>query len=190
MEIRRGDIVIRDMQASDIADHMRWRTVDTEWMDWDAPWLQDRSQNPADIHRQLQSLASAALPAVRTRFEIALDSGEHIGWMNSYQLDSTPGRVAIGIDIADPRYRGCGRGERAFSAFIHYLFSAGFTCVYTETWSGNLPMIRLAGKCGFTLANRTPQTCPVGDGIYDGLLFRVTPEDFYARQTFPLFFGA
>lgn len=185
MEMRRGDIVIRDMQASDIADHMRWRTVDTEWMDWDAPWMQDRSQNPADIHRRLQSLAGAALPAVRTRFEIALDSGEHIGWMNSYRLGGSPDRVAIGIDIADPRQRGNGRGERAFSCFIHYLFSSGLPCVYTETWSGNLPMIRLAGKCGFTLMERTPQSCPVDGKAYDGLLFRVTPEDFYARQTFP-----
>ncbi len=185
MEIRRGDIVIRDMRASDIADHMLWHTVDIEWMNWDAPWRQDLDQSPAELHLRLQSLATAAPPPVRTRFEIDTDSGEHIGWMNSYRLDGSPGRIAIGIDIAHPRWRGAGRGEKAFSCFIHYLFSAGLPCVYTETWSGNLPMIRLAGKCGFTLVNRTPQSCPVEGRAYDGLLFCVTPEDFYARQTFP-----
>lgn len=184
MEIRREDIVIRDIRPSDIADHLRWRTVETEWMNWDAPWQQDPSLPVPAIERRLRELASAPLPAVRTRFEIALSSGEHIGWMNSYLVDGQPGCTAIGIDIPDPRLRGCGRGERAFSAFIHYLFSAGLPCVYTETWSGNLPMIRLAGKCGFSLVQRGRQDRLVDGRPYDSLLFCVTPGDFYEKQTF------
>ncbi len=184
MEIRREDIVIRDMRPSDIADHLRWRTVETEWMNWDAPWQQDPSLPASVIERRLRELASAPLPAVRTRFEIALSGGEHIGWMNSYLVDGQPGCTAIGIDIPDPRLRGCGRGERAFSAFIHYLFSAGLPCVYTETWSGNLPMIRLAGKCGFSLVQRGRQDRLVDGRPYDSLLFCVTPGDFYKKQTF------
>ena len=89
MEIRRGDIIIRDICPSDIADHVRWRTVDTEWMNWDAPWRQP-TLPPAEAERFLRRLAASPLPAVRTRFEIALDTGEHIGWMNSYPLDGVP----------------------------------------------------------------------------------------------------
>ena len=183
MEIRRGDIIIRDICPSDIADHVRWRTVDTEWMNWDAPWRQP-TLPPAEAERFLRRLAASPLPAVRTRFEIALDTGEHIGWMNSYSLDAAPGGLAIGIDIAEPRFRGGGRGERAFSAFIHYLFSAGLTRVYTETWSGNLPMIRLAGKCGFELIQRGQKDRQVRGEAYDSLLFCVTPAAFYEKQAF------
>ena len=183
MEIRRGDIIIRDICPSDIADHVRWRTVDTEWMNWDAPWRQPTMQ-PVAIERNLRHLLASPLPAVRTRFEIALDTGEHIGWMNSYYVDGTPGRLAIGIDIAEPRYRGNGRGERAFAAFIHYLFSAGLTHVYTETWSGNLPMIRVAGKCGFELVQRGHQDLQVRGEPYDSLLFCATPAAFYQKQSF------
>lgn len=184
MEIRRGDIIIRDIIPSDIADHLRWRTVDTEWMNWDAPWQQDPSVPAATIERNLRRLLTTPLPTVRTRFEIALDSGEHIGWMNSYYAGGMPGRLAIGIDIAEPRFRGDGRGERAFSAFIHYLFSSGLTHVYTETWSGNLPMIRVAGKCGFELVSRGHHDRQVNGQDYDSLLFCVTPADFYQKQSF------
>ena len=185
LEITRGDIVIRDMQPSDIADHLRWRTVDTEWMNWDAPWQQDPNVPLPALEHQIRRLAATPPPAVRTRFEIALTSGQHIGWMNSYLVDGDPDRIAIGIDIAEPRFRGEGRGERAFAAFIHYLFSAGFSCVYTETWSGNYPMIRVAAKCGFSLARRGRQDRTVSGQRYDSLLFCVTPDAFYAKQAFP-----
>ena len=38
MVINYQDITLRDMKESDIADHIRWRTVETAWKDWDGPW--------------------------------------------------------------------------------------------------------------------------------------------------------
>lgn len=184
MEIKRGDIVIRDMLSSDVADHVRWRTVDTEWMNWDAPWLQEPPASSSAVEHKMRMLAAAPPPAVRTRFEIATADGLHIGWMNSYPLDGVRDGPAIGIDIAEPRFRGEGRGEKAFSAFIHYLFSSGCTAVYTETWSGNFPMIRLAGKCGFEMLQRGHSDLEVHGERFDSLLFRVTRESFYEKQQF------
>ena len=47
MEIRYKDIILRDMIESDIEDWIRWETVDTEWMDWDGPYM------PSEPHQRI-----------------------------------------------------------------------------------------------------------------------------------------
>ena len=37
--VRAQGILLRDMVESDIADYLRWETVETEWQLWDAPWM-------------------------------------------------------------------------------------------------------------------------------------------------------
>ena len=36
MRIEYQGIVLRDMEEKDVADWLRWRTVETAWGDWDA----------------------------------------------------------------------------------------------------------------------------------------------------------
>ena len=38
MRIEYQGIVLRDMEENDVADWLRWRTVETAWGDWGAPW--------------------------------------------------------------------------------------------------------------------------------------------------------
>ena len=38
MEIAYRDILLRDRREQDIADWIRWNTVQTQWTQWDAPW--------------------------------------------------------------------------------------------------------------------------------------------------------
>ena len=38
MQIKYGNIILRDMIESDIEDYVRWFTVKREWETWDAPW--------------------------------------------------------------------------------------------------------------------------------------------------------
>lgn len=42
MRIEYKDIVLRDYKEEDIADDIRWMTVETAWSDWDAPWKAKR----------------------------------------------------------------------------------------------------------------------------------------------------
>ena len=54
-----------------------------------------------------------------------------------------------------------------------YLHSLGFDELYTQTWSGNERMIRLAEKLGFTECGRELKERTVRGQQYDGLTFRI-----------------
>ena len=38
MKIIGQRVILRDPIKKDIEDRIRWETVETEWLDWDAPW--------------------------------------------------------------------------------------------------------------------------------------------------------
>lgn len=184
MQLDCGDIILRDPLPTDADDLYRWQTTDTEWKRWDAPWRHGTLPEESAVRSRIEDRLSAPPDDVRSRLEICLKTGAHIGWMSTYPMQGAKPRTAIGIDIARPADRGDGRGERAFSGYLHYLFSNGLREIYTETWSGNLPMVGLAGKCGFTLHERTPGAHEVDGRLYDHLVFRLVPGDFYARYAF------
>ncbi len=41
MEIIGIRIKLRPFTKNDIADYIRWNTLETEWMEWDAPWKEN-----------------------------------------------------------------------------------------------------------------------------------------------------
>ena len=91
----------------------------------------------------------------RKSFQICTPEGEYVGWCSSYFInedydsDKDGDRLAIGIDLPE-----------------------GFTELYTQTWSGNERMIKLAEKLGFTECSRESKECTVRGQQYDGLTFR------------------
>lgn len=48
MEIAYRDILLRDRREQDIADWIRWNTVQTQWTQWDAPWEAEESDAARD----------------------------------------------------------------------------------------------------------------------------------------------
>ena len=82
-------------------------------------------------------------------------------------------KIAIGIDIADSKYRGLGIGKEAYKQYINYYKNLGFTELYTQTWSGNIPMINLAKSLGFEEINRYKNLRTVNDKKYDALTFKI-----------------
>ena len=92
--------------------------------------------------------------------------------------------MAVGIDIPPLSARGKGYGESALSLYMAYLFIHHHqNSLYTETWSGNTGMIRLAEKIGFREAQRIQNTHEVRGNRYDALTFSITKESFY--QNYP-----
>ena len=185
MRIESENIILRDMIESDIEDYVRWFTVEREWENWDAPW--EKANTDEETERRswteyYESVKDQADDAPRWKFEIEYD-GKHIGWVSSYRIDENyewVGKIkdgqnvyrAIGIDICEPNLWGRGIGTNALRAFINYYFNDGVNELYTQTWSGNVRMIRCAKKLGFVECNRNVGTREV-DGQYDGLTFRV-----------------
>ena len=76
------------------------------------------------------------------------------------------------IDLPEENARGKGLATHALRLFMAYLHSLGFDELYTQTWSGNERMIKLAEKLGFAECCRKPKVRMVRGQPYDGLTFR------------------
>jgi len=172
-------IVLRDMIESDIEDYVRWFTTETEWSDWDAPW-EPVGSNPEEERKSWTEYYGSVkdLPpdAPRQKFEIDLD-GRHIGWVSRYfdlgDLDNPEQIPAVGIDIAEQNARGSGAGTEALRQFIEYLKMQGAAGVFTQTWSGNVRMLRVAEKLGFVPYARVKGIRTVRGKKYDALTLKL-----------------
>ena len=172
-------IVLRDMKASDIEDYVRWFTVETEWMDWDAPWEWEETTEEAerrDWTEYYESVKDLPPDAPRKKYEIELD-GRHVGWVSRYfdlgYLDNPEQIPAVGINIVEQNTRNHGVGTEALRQFIDYQKTQGAKCVYTQTWSGNHAMLRTAEKLGFVPYAREKGLRTVRGQNYDALTLKL-----------------
>lgn len=179
-------VVLRDFIEEDIPQRILWETEETEWQLWDAPWEyegQSESEKEISLGRYIETMKewvkryeSMSPTERRTGFQITAD-GIYIGWCNSYRIDEDynydpNGRYcAIGIDIPSLSARGKGYAIDTLVTFIDYLLQKGEKSLYTQTWSGNTRMIRLAGKLGFEECRRKKGIRQVRGKRYDGLTF-------------------
>ncbi len=190
MKIKYENIILRDMMESDIEDYVRWFTTETEWSNTDAPWEpieSDEETERTSWREYYESVKKLSDDVRRWKFEIEWN-GRHIGWVSSYPIDENyewigeikDGQTvyrAIGIDICEPDVWGNGIGTNALRAFMNYYFENGVGELYTQTWSGNVRMLRLAEKLSFVECNRNVGTREVNGQKYDGLTFRLKREE-------------
>ena len=186
MKIHFNNIMLRNMIKSDIEDYVRWFTMEREWENWDAPW--EKEDTYEEIERKTwteyyESLKDRPDDILRWKFEIEWN-GRHIGWVSSYCIDENyewVGEIndsqtvyrAIGIDICEPDLYDKGIGTNALRAFMNYYFENGVNELFTQTWSGNIRMLRCAEKLGFVECDRTVDEREVGGQKYDGLTFKI-----------------
>lgn len=149
-------VLLRDMVISDIENYVRWFTEDTEWNDtWGSPW--EKINTTAEYERKswkeyYEYVSCLSDGKMRFKFEIEVD-GKHIGWVSAYDdLDyiENPNKIlAIGIEIPDKESRGFGYGTKALTQYIEYLSKFDHKQFFIQTWSGNIPMIKVIEKLGF-----------------------------------------
>ena len=193
MEIAYRDILLRDRREQDIADWIRWNTVQTQWTQWDAPWEAEESDAARDpAAYRTEQLARLSNPAPEPRVTMELETGGvHIGWVSSYWMDRDcnwiardalcPGQEAflvLGLDICESRFWSRGLGKRALTAWILYFLQNGTRDLYLQTWSGRLAMIRVAERLGFREFRRKTAQRLVREERYDGLTFRLELASF------------
>lgn len=188
MRLEWDGLVLRDMEKTDVEDYVRWFTVETEWSDFDAPWEPvsgneaEERQGWTEYYEAVKDLSDDKL---RWKFEVEY-AGRHVGWVSSYLMDEAfqwisadavgPEQTvhrAVGIDLCEPDVWNGGIGTKALRAFMQYYFDRGAEALYTQTWSGNVRMLRCAEKLGFAECNRNVGTREVGGKQYDGLTFRL-----------------
>lgn len=194
MVINYQDITLRDMKESDIADHIRWRTVETAWKDWDGPWAPLSFDDPEGFRQKKLEQIRTFREGFRRRFEVDA-AGVHIGTVINYPIDEdcnilenhdnatdpAQGRWTLGIDLYDSAYWSGGWGTKALTAWVRYHLDAECREVYLQTWSGNRRMAALAEKVGFREFRRKPGLRKVRGGAYDGLTFLLDRDAFAAH---------
>lgn len=173
-------VILRDMIESDIEDYVLWFSgagEQNDWTAWDAPW--ELVETTAEEERAAwtayyRSVRDLPPDKPRWKFEIEAE-GIHIGWVSAYDdlgyLENPKNIPAIGIDIPNRGYRGCGHGARALQLFMDYLKNEGYKSVYTQTWSGNTPMLKLAERLGFRECARVKDLREVDGKKYDAVTF-------------------
>ena len=182
-------MLLRDFKQEDIAKRIEWETVKTEWQLWDAPWEYEgltEEQKKEELQKYIKAMEKwAALSETltdempRKSFQICTPEGEYVGWCGSYFInedccfDENGDRLAVGIDLPEESARRKGLATHALQLFMAYLRTLGFTELYTQTWSGNVRMIKLAEKLGFTECCRKQKLRMVRGQQYDGLTFRI-----------------
>jgi RimJ/RimL family protein N-acetyltransferase len=180
--VKNKNIALRYIMESDMADYVKWTTTEVEWCEWDAPWEND---DPWDDFMNWQKSLIGKRPERYAKLEIdTLDApgapGKHIGWVSSYFADDEETKTTVGIDIPAPACRRKGYGENALTLFMAYLCEVA-DVLYTQTWSGNSPMIGLAKKIGFVEVEREKDLREVNGQQYDALTFAITKADFFDR---------
>lgn len=183
MKFQYKNILLRDMVEEDIEDYVRWFTIQTEWAEFDAPWEpidpeESTKENWTEYYNEVRTLSEDTL---RWKFEIEIN-GKLLGWVSSYLLDenyewissdmaSKTARRAIGINICENDFWSKGIGAIALEAFLEYYLSLGYQEIYTQTWSGNIRMIKVATKLGFKICHTRKNLREVHGKRYDALTF-------------------
>ena len=159
-------ITLRDMRESDIEDYVRWFTKDTGWMLFDAPW-EELPETTEEEERKgwteyYESVKNLPEDTVRWKYDVDLD-GKHIGWVCWYDdldyVENPEGIRAVGTE--------------ALRQFIRYLKEHGSASVYTQTWSGNTRMLRVAEKLGFTEVYRKKDFRNVNGKLFDAVTLKL-----------------
>jgi len=88
-------------------------------------------------------------------------------------MENTEDILAIGLDIPSIENRKSGCGTKAFLMYMNYLKEHGHKSFYTQTWSGNLAMVRVAEKLGFQEVCRKENHREVNCEMYDAITWRL-----------------
>ena len=171
-------IKLRKFEESDIEKIENWYINLNEWMEWDAPWEWENYT----FNKEKQILRRLEKSSHEPCFEFEIIYGtNHVGWLGAYYItdeykwngEEETDKIAIGIDIPEVKYRGLGIGKNAYELYLEYFKSLGYKKIYTQTWSGNLPMINLALRLGFKEINRYKDLRTVKNKKYDALTFEI-----------------
>ncbi|MBC8064812.1 MAG: GNAT family N-acetyltransferase [Chlorobia bacterium] len=174
-------LVLRDWNVGDLPMYREWLNPGHAWLETDAPYYPQFTPDEADEH-VATFLENLQVPVdVPTRLVIARTGEEKlIGSVSRYWISAETHWMAIGIAIFDPEEWGSGVGFEAMSLWISFLFDAmpELARLDLQTWSGNVGMIKLAQKLGFSEEAKYRKARIVNAKYYDAIGFGVLREEW------------
>ncbi len=174
-------IYIRPYIAEDVQYLAKWNLGPQEWKKWDAPYFAklDDEEMAKKIDLLSEAIENDELQTFDMNKVIALTkNNQMIGDVSWYWLDETPW-PAIGICIYDPKNWGKGYATEAIALWTKMVFAQlpDIWRIDMATWSGNVGMMKVAEKVGYTLEGRFRKARIVDNKYYDSLRYGILRED-------------
>ncbi|MEM9953499.1 MAG: GNAT family protein [Chloroflexota bacterium] len=185
MKIHGKQLNLRDFEHQDLPIIEHWLHPDHEWHKFDGPYYPKAQpeQIPSHIERYAKRINAGNWDNPRGRLAIADGDDVIIGMVTRYWISEETNWTAIGISIWNPEHWGKGYGYESLGMWCQYLFDAEpkFVRLDARTWSGNLGMMKLAEKLGFTQEARFRMARIVNGDYYDGLGYGILRDEWQAR---------
>lgn len=185
-------VVLRDWELPDLEPLEHWHTGEQEWKQWDGPYFPQMT--PEERNVWLTNLRTRIenedFPFPRRALCIAdRETNALLGGVSSYWQIKETNWLSVGITLFDPEQRGRRLGQEALGLWCEYLFCGMDSLVRLDlrTWSGNLPMMKVAEKLGFREEARFRNANIVRGKYYDGMGYGVLREEWEER--YPEGFG-
>lgn len=187
MIIEGTKINLRDLKAEDVAVYSDWLKPGHRWKLLDGPYypLPPYETTLKHMDKLRERVAQADWPAPRTRLVVAdRQSDRFVGMVSWYWESQETNWLSIGIVIYDEADWGQGIGTEALTLWCDYLWQALPDIVRLDlrTWSGNVGMMKLAEKLGFTLEARFRKARIVEGEFYDSIGYGILREEWMARR--------
>jgi len=184
-------VVLRDELGDELRDAydedlFRWLNLE-EWKYYDQPDKPFTGISRGEFEKRLKEQRSRPTePRPRSRgWHIDTTEGQHIGWVNYYDLDEQAKRAYVGIDLPEEEVWGKGYGTEAVRLLVDHLFGEmELEEVRTATWTGNKRMMRCAEKSRFRVAGRMPHRTQYsirGEPL-ERIEFSISREEWLAQK--------
>ncbi len=179
-------IVVRDWILEDLPSYRKAQTPGQKWQELDAPYFPRPSLEATDrtVERIADRIRRGDWPVPREVAVIAdATTNDLIGRISRYWQSEETHWLSVGLVIFDPEHWGRGLGFEALGLWSDDLFASmpQLARLDLRTWSGNVGMIRLAEKLGYSLEAKFRNARVVDGKLYDGLGFGVLREEWAAR---------
>ena len=186
MKIEGKQIVLRDWQPNDVDVYCHWLQPGHRWQELDGPYYPGSTSEEIEKIRAAlpQKIESGDWPEPRQRLLIAGREDDALyGQVTWYWQSQETDWLSVGISIYDPAHWGRGFGFEALGLWSDYLLAQipQLRSLDLRTWSGNVGMMRLAEKLGYTLEARFRQARVVNGRVYDGIGYGVLRSEWQTR---------
>ncbi|MFK7906124.1 MAG: GNAT family N-acetyltransferase [Chitinophagales bacterium] len=176
-------IVLRDWILEDLSVYEYWQTEDLEWKKWNGPYypLVSAEKLQQDLKKRREKILQKDFSSPRQLLVIAdKHSNKFLGTVSWYWQSKETNWLSNGIVLFDTRHRSKGIGFEALGLWNQYLFDSmpNIARLDLRTWSGNLGMMRLAEKLGYTLEARFRKARIVQGKYYDSIGYGVLREEW------------
>lgn len=138
---------------------------------------------PSSMARQRQYIEEASKSGFKDghnySFQIeTLDSGQHVGSIDTHHCDSRVGKFEYGISLRE-QFRKRGYGREAILLVLRYYFQElRYQKCDVGVFDFNESSILLHEKLGFVLEGRRRRATFTGGQYHDMLLFGITDDEF------------